>query len=170
MAAKRGEYLRHVYLIMAQEPTNECVAWPYSRDKDGYADRVKFKGTRKRVSSVICELKNGEKPSLQYEAAHTCGKGHDGCVNPRHLRWSTHKENCADKAEHGTIQRGEKNPAAVLRESHVREIMALKGHATHREIGNIFGVSKSTVQHIHTGRKWGHLFLDTRPAVSPRMP
>lgn len=167
MAAKRGECLRFIYGILAAEAIEECVKWPYSRDKDGYPDRVPFHNVRRRVCAVICELENGLKPTPQHEAAHTCGKGHEGCVNPKHLRWATHKENCSDKAIHGTVQRGERNAAAILNEDQVRQIMALKGTDTNRNIGALFGVSASTVQHILTGRKWAYLFRDRLLAEAP---
>lgn len=136
---------------------DDCLVWPFNRSRGGYAairdgKRIVF------VSHVLCEARNGPRPGPNYEVAHTCGRGHDGCVNPRHVRWATHADNCADKAAHGTWQGGERNPAAVLDEDSVRAIMALRGTATAATIAARFGISRETVSHIHNGRKWAHLF------------
>jgi hypothetical protein len=61
--------------------------------------------TVRRAHRVMCEIAHGPKPAPGFVAAHTCGKGREGCVNPRHLRWASQKENMADKLLHGTSNR-----------------------------------------------------------------
>jgi hypothetical protein len=68
---------------------------------------------------------------------------------------------------------GEQHGRAILRSDEVREIreMARKGSWSLREIGEIYGVSKSTVADIRTGRTWRHLWQtdelpNSIPAVS----
>lgn len=63
-------------------------------------------GRTHTVSRLVCEYINGKAPSPEHEAAHNCGKGHEGCVNPLHMRWATRAENFSDKVIHGTSMRG----------------------------------------------------------------
>lgn len=44
----------------------------------------------------MCEAIHGPNPPEKYQAAHSCGNGQLGCVNPNHLSWATPKENSAD--------------------------------------------------------------------------
>src|SRR5260221_680223 len=81
---------------------DECLTWPFARYPDGRANMNGGYPTR-----AMCELAYGPAPSPKHEAAHSCGKGHEACVNPRHLRWATPKENAADKKIHGTHIKGE---------------------------------------------------------------
>lgn len=138
--------------------TTECIYWPHHKRK-GYAS-MRLGGKTVNVNHIVCDLLNGPRPTPKHETAHNCGKGHLACINPKHVRWATHAENCADKAGHGTAQIGAKNPAAVLTEDEAIKIMELKGTAPAREIAALFEVSRETVSHIHNGRKWAHLFTE----------
>lgn len=102
-------------------------------------------------------MAHGEPPSPEHEAAHSCGKGHLGCIHPHHVRWATPKENSADMVLHGTSVRGERNAAAILTKDQVREIFALKGKVRQIEIAHYFEVSQATVADIHRGGAWGWL-------------
>jgi len=79
----------------------ECLEWPFAKYQNGYG-LVRHDGRNTVASRFICMLAHGEPPTEFHEAAHTCGKGHLGCVNPRHLSWKTKIENEADKKVHGT--------------------------------------------------------------------
>jgi len=89
--------------------SNACLIWPFSRDNKGYARiaTVKRDGRKvpARVNRVICLRVHGKPPTRKHEAAHSCGKGHLGCISPKHLEWKTHRENCLDKIIHGTSRR-----------------------------------------------------------------
>lgn len=50
----------------------------------------------------MCQKAHGDPPSPKHDAAHSCGRGHEGCVNPNHLSWKTKKQNQADRITHGT--------------------------------------------------------------------
>lgn len=106
---------------------------------------------------MVCEAVHGPAPSPHHEAAHTCGRGSSGCINPNHLRWATPTENQADKIEHGTSNRGERCAASRLTEDDVIEIRRLKGKMTQKEIAEIFGVNYITVGDIHNSRTWAWL-------------
>jgi len=71
------------------------------------------------------------------------------------LRWGTKSENQQDRKLHGTDNRGVGNTKLTI--SQVREIkgLLLSGDKTHREIAALFGIKRSTVTDINTGKRWG---------------
>lgn len=82
------------------------------------------------------------------------------CNKVTNLSWGTMKKNHGpDKLRDGTDGRGEKHPKAKLNEMQVRVIRRLieSKTMTSREIGEIFGVSRQTVNCIKAGRNWSHL-------------
>lgn len=130
----------------------ECLIWPFSRQNDGRgAINHSFSPQAHRV---MCMLAHGLPPSDRHEAAHSCGRGHAGCVNPTHLRWATAIENAADRWRHGTQTHGEQTWSAKLTIGDVREIRLLKGKMTQSQIGLRFGVDSETVGNIHRGETW----------------
>jgi hypothetical protein len=136
---------------------DECEEWPFYRDASGYG-RVTIEGRMHFVHRLICARAHGAPPSQKHQAAHSCGNGHLGCVNPRHLRWATAKENVADRKRHGTQSYGEDAPRAKLSERDVRRIRTwlAKGHSMPK-LAREFGVSPSVVHDIVTGKSWGWL-------------
>lgn len=130
--------------------TDECVIWPFHRMKSGYPGR----GMHRRV----CEIVHGSPPTETHQAAHSCGNGHLGCVNDRHLSWKTPQENTDDQLAHGTRIRGSKNPNANLVESQVKEIkVSLSLGVSMKEIAAAYGVSYNTIQFIKSGKNWAHV-------------
>jgi len=109
------------------------------------------------ASRYVCELANGEPPTPEHQAAHSCGNGHLACVTPGHLSWKTPKDNNADKVAHGSVNRGDRNGQAKITEEQARQIVSLKGSATQKEIGRMFGIARSTVREIHAGLIWSWL-------------
>lgn len=95
-----------------QEST-DCLIWPFSRNAAGYG-LVSLQGRSRIASRAICARVHGPPPSPKHEAAHNCGNGAGGCVNPLHIEWKSPKENTQDKVRHGTHNRGHKNPGAKL--------------------------------------------------------
>lgn len=78
---------------------DECLIWPYGDSGNGYG-RIMVGRKASRAHRVMCEIKHGPAPHEGLEAAHSCGNGHIGCVNPNHLRWATRGENQSDKYLH----------------------------------------------------------------------
>lgn len=81
---------------------DECLYWPFKVPKEGYPS-FWHNGKSHRAHRYVCEAKNGLPPTAAHEAAHSCGNGHLGCINPGHLRWATRKENAADRSLHGRL-------------------------------------------------------------------
>lgn len=134
-----------------------CLLWPYSGDRNGYGT-IQYEGRTQLAHRIVCKLANGPPPTSTHDAAHSCGKGHEGCVNPQHLRWATRAENMADCIKHGTSNRGERCGSAKLTREQVREIRALRSNgATLKELATQFGIGQQTVSHIHRRTTWAWL-------------
>lgn len=155
-----GEPMRYFREVVLTYDGDQCLTWPFSRNDSGYG-KLRVDGRDHRVTRLVCEHINGPAPSPLHEAAHSCGRGHGGCVAKRHLSWKTPKENQADKLIHDTHRRGERQPRSKLTERDVHEIRATKGKVSQREIAAKFGVNQTTISHIHAGRIWA--WLETGP-------
>lgn len=149
MTGEPERYFREV--VLAYEG-DDCLCWPYSWAGRGYGTL-----NGQYVHRLVCEYVNGEPPTPEHEAAHSCGKGHLACVTKGHLSWKTHIGNMADTIEHGTRSRGERNSVAKLTEADVRKILSLKGSAPQREIAIQFRVTQQTVSDICRGKRWAWL-------------
>ena len=133
-----------------------CLTWPFARMSNGYPV-VRSDGQAAVASRVMCALVNGPPPSSIHEAAHSCGKGHEGCVNPVHLRWATPLENVGDQEIHGTIVWGEAAPNAKLSEEDVRLMRQLAPRYSVTDLGEAFGVSRQTAGDVIARRRWKRL-------------
>ena len=130
---------------------DECLPWPFSaKSQQGYGAST-FNGKQMNASRIMCILAHGEPADQKMDAAHSCGKGHEGCVNPRHLRWATTAENMADKKKHGTQPAGATAPGAKFSSTQIAEIRASK--KSRREIAKQYGISAGYVWEIQTGKK-----------------
>lgn len=157
----RGEPMRFVMGRALPYEGDDCLCWPYSRNNQGYPE-IRIEGKTRLASRYICALAHGDPPTEKHHAAHSCGNGHLGCVNPSHLRWATVSENLMDRVSHGTSNRGSQHPLAKLTEEQVREIIGLRGKLYRREIAAAFGISARTVECIHTGRSWSWMTAKTK--------
>lgn len=128
-----------------------CLAWPFSKNRSGYG-YVSYEGKLRPASRVMCILANGVPPEETMQAAHSCGNGHKGCVNPRHLRWATPKENASDRKRHGTLKRGGSSTQAKLTQEQMLEIRDATG--TSREIASLYKTTPSTVRRIKQPKHW----------------
>lgn len=142
-------------VVMAYDGS-DCLQWPFARDGNGYG-RVKREGRMVGVPRLVCEEERGPPPTFEHEAAHSCGKGHEGCVNRHHLSWKTVIENKADMIGHGTRIRGERHRKAKLTEADVLEIRSIRDRLSRREIAEKFGIGIAQVRRIITAESWGWL-------------
>lgn len=131
---------------------DDCLIWPFYRQADG---RAKMNGGV--PARLICEKRYGTAPTSHHHAAHRCGNGNKGCVNPKHLYWATPAENIADKIIHGTQLRGEDAPGARLTEQDVREIRMISGSMPQFRIAAKYDVSSSCIYSILSGKNWRHV-------------
>ncbi len=142
----------------AASDTEECIIWPFaSKDRQGYG-HLSIEGRLTGAHVAVCTIKHGSKPTPKHQAAHSCGNGHLGCINPNHLRWATARENLQDKILHGRLIRGTKVKSAKLSESQVLDIReALSDGATKAGLARQYGVTFMTISAIGTRRHWAWL-------------
>lgn len=150
---KAGEPARYFCEVVSSYDGYDCLFWPYSRTDAGYG-KFYHEGRLQQVHRVICTVHNGPAPSPVHEAAHTCGNGHQGCCAKRHLVWKTPKENTGDQVVHGTRRYGERHQNSKLTENDVRQMRALKGVKTQREIAALFNTTESNVWCILKRKNW----------------
>lgn len=135
---------------------DDCLIWPFAYHRDGRG-QITYERTTQQTHRVMCRLRHGEPPTPAHEAAHSCGRGHHGCVNPNHLRWATHIENLADQIAHDTRAWGERHYAAIITEDQVRTIrQQAKTHAR-RDIAIMHGLKPAHVDKIIAKTIWRHV-------------
>lgn len=93
----------------------------------------------------------------EMEICHNNGNGENNNLN--NLRYDTRKNNHKDKMGHGTHLYGSKVPTSKLNELQVRIIKKLLeyGNLTHKEIGEIFGVTRECISRISRNETWKHI-------------
>jgi hypothetical protein len=134
---------------------DDCLTWPFCKEVNGRC-RIKIDGRRPFVNRVVCEKAHGPAPSDLHHAAHSCGKGHLSCVNPRHIYWATPKQNQNDRYIHGTHCRGEKSGMVKLSVADVIAIRHMSDLST-RAVASKFGVTGAAISCIRNGKSWAWL-------------
>jgi len=124
-----------------------CLIWPLSRAQNGYP--TAGAGNALRPHRIMCEYRHGPAPSPIHQAAHSCGKGHLGCVNPWHLNWKTPAENQLERYQQHGLQ-----PSRKLTAQQVDEIRALKGRERTVDIAARFQVTEANIRQIQSGKTW----------------
>lgn len=146
--------------LMAQTKFDgpDCLLIPFKRRSDGYGI-VCIEGIAGiRAHRWMCEHVNGPAPVDKPHALHSCGKGHLGCVHPRHLYWGSSQENQEDRLKHGTDNRGEKHPLGKLTVSAVRDIRSLsRKEVDQRSLAEKYGVKRGAISAVRSGQTWAWL-------------
>lgn len=136
-----------------QSNVDACITWPFARLATGYAVSRRRHGTH-FVHRQICIDLNGF-PEKKMEVAHSCGNGHLGCVNPKHLSWKTRSANQMDRVVHGTSNRGERQWNSQLSQDDVlRVVSQVNSGRSMRSISVELGVGPKTVSDIMCGKTW----------------
>jgi hypothetical protein len=130
---------------------DECLIWPYAKQK-GYGV-MQHEGRMMLASRRMCILRHGEPAFPGAHAAHSCGKGDQGCVS--HVYWATAQENIEDKRKHGTQLQGRQMWNAKLNEDAVRYIR--QSGETQEALAKRFGVSRAAIEKVVLGHTWKHV-------------
>lgn len=160
--ASPGEPLRWIKENINHQG-DDCLKWPFETGRYGYGT-IKIDGKKRVASRVMCEFAHGDAPTEEHQAAHSCGNGHLGCMNPRHLSWKTRVENAADAIDHGTWNHGEKVPQSKLTRHDVLKIRALSNKVSQKDLAKRFGVSQSQIHRVVARKDWA--WLDPSPPPS----
>lgn len=139
---------------------DRCLTWPFARSDNGYGVTT-VAGDYALAHRVMCEAVNGPAPTVEHEAAHSCGNGHEGCVNPLHLRWATKSENALDAMAHGTkrpMEKGERHKMAKLKDADVLAIRQRRAAGvSNAALCKEYGMSSASISRITTRQSWTHL-------------
>lgn len=138
-----------------------CWEWTGSLRKSGYGRITvptgKMGGRNHSVHRLSWEIFNGPIPEGLWVLHHCDNKI---CGNPAHLFLGTCKDNVQDCIRKGKmpIRRGEKCPAAKLRESDVVKIRRLLADGKRQtDIAEHYRLDPSTISRIATGKNWRSL-------------
>ena len=139
---------------------NECISWPFEVSRYGYGI-FNHNGKRRVASRVMCEMAHGLPDDDFKDAAHSCGNGHKGCMNPNHLRWASRSENMSDAVRSGSYHAGRIKASWSATKSRdgltpekVREIRRLASTMMQKEIGAKFGLPSGAVSRIVNRKRW----------------
>ncbi len=139
------------------EPMSGCWLWLGASNRQGYGvtTRVRHLGTQ-LAHRLSYEAFCGTIPSGLH-VLHNCDN--PPCVNPRHLRTGTDKDNVADsiaRGRWGPARAGERNGRAKLTRPTVAAIRAryAAGGIAQDAIASEYGVSQSIVSGIVRGASW----------------
>lgn len=140
------------HTTIAEFDGDECLTWPFARTPDGYCV-MRLNGKTGIVSKFVCEKFYGKPSSKELQAAHSCGNGHLGCVNRKHLSWKTPAENTKDRITSGKRLTGN-SCVAKLSPDDVAAVRAMRGTVPIPAIAKSFGVVPSTISKIFSGKAW----------------
>ena len=134
---------------------NGCWNWKKSKSKSGYAC-ITWKGQKKRGNRISYQTFKGMIPEGLL-VCHQCDNRL--CLNPEHLFLGNQKENMRDAQKKNRSIKGEKVSISKLKEKEVLQIreMAKMREKSHEKIGEMFGVSQSTVSLIAKRLIWKHI-------------
>lgn len=153
LGSKRRKKTEPVTFIESavERDTDTCLIWPYGAFDSGYG-YIHVSGRMLRAHRVVCERVHGPAPD-GVEVAHSCGVR--ACVNPRHLRWATPRENAADKILHGTHLSGERMAQAKLTAESVRVIRTSR--VRQKDLAQKFGVTQAVISAVRLRKIWKHV-------------
>lgn len=123
-----------------------CLIWPFGRNSTGYGI-IGRNGKMLYVHRYICTLVHGAPPTPNHQAAHSCGRGEDGCVNPRHLSWKTPSENQLDRLHTGKPFSGRRQKLTPVEVAIIRA-----SDLTDKALADAYGTSDANIRHIRSGR------------------
>ena len=138
------------------EWTAGCVSGYGAIRSSSHANGIR--GTMLKAPRVSWELHRGPNPNGLH-VCHHCDN--PPCVNPAHLFLGTPADNARDRdsKKRRRQPKGGLNGRAKLSELDVKAMRFFysMGSVSAREVGHMFGVSKTTSHEIMRGEKWSHV-------------
>lgn len=135
-------------------------------NSDGYPEyclrRICGRKIHITAHRLVIEAFVGRAPERGMEVAHQDGSRLN--AHWRNLRWASRQSNSDDRVIHGTTSRGEQNPRAKVTAQDVqdirREYRAIKRPGSNRRVAELdekYGLTRSAVIRIATGKSWSHV-------------
>lgn len=139
---------------VAKGPSDECWRWRGATFPNGYGVFSRSgPGMSRYAHRAAYEFASGPIPKGLL-VRHLC---HNRlCCNPAHLAIGTPADNAADTVAANRQTQGESHPRARLTERQVVEIRERYAgdHPTMADLAREYGVTRSTIHLITTGRNW----------------
>lgn len=151
---------RKVNRSPGQGPNGDCHEWRAGRNAGGYGifhiatDQIDPRTGRWRWAGRLAHraawfLATGGWPALH--VLHRCDN--PACVRIDHLFLGTQADNCADKVAKGRCSRAR----AKITPAQVLEIRALRGQESQSATAARYGIGRSRVSEIQSGKSWAHV-------------
>ncbi len=113
------------------------------------------------VHTLVLTVFVGHRPSKKHQCRHLDGNPLNNHIE--NLAWGTARENYMDRIRHGTNRldtRGSECTWAKLKESDIVEIHRLRAQGyTLKHVSRLFGISRTHISSIESGRIWKHVPL-----------
>ena len=148
--------IRNYWKKVERHGPDECWTWIGGTPSDGYG--AFYVNGRQHVATHIALILDGQpRPAVPYGYALHGDCSNPRCVNPRHLRWGTPKENAADcvRLSRKNSPRGEEQWNAKLTEADV--IFIRTSTMTGRALAAHLKVSPGTISLVRNRKVWAHL-------------
>jgi hypothetical protein len=108
----------------------------------------------KYVHELVAGAFIGPRPP-RHHICHCDGIGtHNSLEN---LRYDLPTGNAADRRLHGTDAVGENNPRCVYTNEQVALLKSQMGSKSNAELSRMYGIPRTTISSIRTGRNWSHI-------------
>jgi hypothetical protein len=150
--------------------TDYCWNWTGHKNQGGYG-HISVACALLRAHRVSWIIHHKQDVPEGLDILHSCVNNRI-CCNPDHLRPGTDADNAGDKKKQGRLfiprVKGERHGMSKLKEEQIIEIRKL--HATgkyrQKDIGEMFGVTRSMISYVVNGKNWTHLKpLDEKPVI-----
>ena len=146
--------LQDFWKFVDKKGSDECWEWKGSRKGTRYG-RFRINNIRYKAHRISYQLHYG-KINPKMEILHNCDNGF--CVNPRHLREGTQKENIRDMwlRDRANKAKGERVNTAKLTWEQVREIRKryIPFKVSTVKLGKEYGVSDSAIGAVVGNKTW----------------
>jgi hypothetical protein len=145
-----------------------CLIWPFARDARVGRGMFGYNGRYFWAHRFMCEMVNGPAPTDKPQAAHSCGNGHKGCVNPRHLAWSSNSNNQIDRYRRdGRVNPNANGKRGLFTAEQIAAIRSGYGEKTQMQLAEMYGCSLGTIQYYLKYREQrGHEPVAAAPQCS----
>lgn len=131
---------------------DHCILYPCSKSGNGYG-AVWVDGKTIGAHTYALILKSGIRPRDKSYAIHYCRNRH--CINPKHLRWGSPKDNADDRARDGTNIFGEENNKAKLSRQDVLDIRNDPRNTA--QLAKVYNMHQSTIWDVKNKVTWKHI-------------
>lgn len=124
-----------------------CLIWPFARESRVGRGMMGHNGKQAWAHRVMCEMVHGPAPADKPQAAHSCGNGDQGCVNPRHLSWASNSENQRQRYAHGRGNPNANGNVGRFTTEQIADIQAKYGEFTQTKLAEMYDCSLGTIQY-----------------------